>query len=86
MRVSPRWFYRWTGRTDLGIDLAAFYKSSTWSDPSGSLTIKSGAEMITGAFVDMRVRFNPRWEMIQSFGMVYKDESIYWRLGMAYRL
>lgn len=86
LRVSPRLFYRWTGRTDLGVDIAAFYKNSTWPDSTHLLTIKSGSELVTGAFVDMRVRVNAKLEMIQSFGMVYKDESIYWRLGLAYRL
>lgn len=86
VRVAPRWFYRWTGRTDLGIDVAAFYKNSSWPDSNGTVRVKSGAELITGAFVDLRVRFNAKIEMIQSFGMVYKDESIYWRLGLAYRL
>lgn len=86
-RVTPRVFYRWTPRTDFGVDLSAFYKQGKW--PAGStsdVTAVSGSELITGAFLDLRVRFNPKLEMIQAFGMVYKDESIYWRLGLAYRL
>jgi hypothetical protein len=84
VKVAPRFFYRWNTRTDFGLDLAALYKQSNW--PSGLNTAKSGSDFITGAFVDMRVRLNPKLEMIQSFGMVYKDASIYWRLGLAYRL
>lgn len=87
VRMSPRVFYRWTPRTDFGLDLAVLYKQAKW--PSGSaadVTAVSGSELITGAFIDMRVRFNPKIEMIQSFGTVYKDASIYWRLGLAYRL
>jgi hypothetical protein len=84
LKVAPRLFYRWTPRTDFGLDVAAIYKKATW--PSGSNTAKSGSDFIPGAFMDMRVRFNPKLEMIQSFGMVYKDTSIYWRLGLAYRL
>ncbi len=87
LRVSPRVFYRWTPRTDFGVDVAMFYKQGKW--PAGSsadVTAVSGSDLVTGAFVDMRVRFNPKIEMIQAFGMVYKDQSIYWRLGLAYRL
>lgn len=86
LRATPRLFYRWTPRTDFGLDLAAFYKKSSWPTSSTGASATSGSELITGAFVDMRVRFNPKLEMIQSFGMIYKDESIYWRLGLAYRL
>ncbi len=86
VRVAPRLFYRWTPRTDFGLDLAAFYKKSSWPDGSSNAVAKSGSDLITGIFADMRVRFNLKLEMIQSFGMVYKDESIYWRLGLAYRL
>jgi len=85
-RLSPRVFYRWTGRTDLGLDLTAFYKHSAYPTNDGTLTVRAGSEVITGAFVDMRVRFSSKFEMIQSFGTLYKDTSIYWRLGMAYRL
>jgi len=87
VRVTPRVFYRWTPRTDFGLDLSAFFKQGKWpTGTAGDLTVSSGSELITGAFVDMRVRFNVKLEMIQAFGMVYKDASIYWRLGLAYRL
>ncbi|WP_413290795.1 hypothetical protein [Bdellovibrio sp. HCB337] len=85
-RFTPRVFYRWTGRTDLGLDISTFYKQSKWNTLNDTVTVTSGSEMITGAFLDLRVRFNPKLEMIQSFGTVYKNESIYWRLGLAYRL
>lgn len=85
-RFTPRIFYRWTGRTDLGLDIAAFYKKSVWSTLNDTVEVKSGSELITGAFLDLRVRFNAKVEMIQSFGMLYKDESMFWRLGLAYRL
>lgn len=86
-KITPRVFYRWTPRTDFGLDMSVFYKQSKW--PAGStsdVTAVSGSELITGAFVDLRVRFNPKIEMIQALGMVYKDQSVYWRLGLAYRL
>lgn len=86
VRVSPRLFYRWTARTDLGVALGVFYKHSQWRDTTETLTIQSGSPVVTGPFVDLRVRFSSKLEMIQSFGMVYKDQSIFWRLGMAYRL
>lgn len=86
-RFTPRIFYRWTPRTDFGLDVSAFYKQGKWPAGSSSdVTAVSGSELITGAFLDLRLRFNPKLEMIQAFGMVYKDESIYWRLGLAYRL
>lgn len=86
VRVSPRLFYRWTPRTDFGFAVAAFYKQSSWPAGTSDAVATSGADMIAGAFVDMRLRFNPKLEMIQSFGAVHKDASIFWRLGLAYRL
>lgn len=85
-RVTPRIFYRWTPRTDFGLDFMAFYKNVSWPTTDAGVTASTGSQIITGAFVDMRVRFNAKLEMLQSFGMIYKDESIYWRLGLAYRL
>lgn len=85
-RVVPRIFYRWNPQTDLGIDVVTLYKTVTWPDTTGQRMIRSGSEIVAGAFVDLRVRFNIRLEMLQSFGMLYKDESIYWRLGLGYRL
>lgn len=86
-RISPRIFYRWTARTDFGLDLAMFYKQSSWPQGTNAdVTVKSGSDLVTGAFLDLRVRINPKLEMIQAFGMVYKDQSIFWRLGLAYRL
>jgi hypothetical protein len=84
--VIPRIFFRWNPQTDFGIDLLAQYKHSKWPDESGAVTVKSGTELVGGGFLDLRIRFNVKLEMIQSFGMLYKDESIYWRLGLAYRL
>jgi hypothetical protein len=85
-RFAPRLFYRWNPQTDLGVDLVTLYKSAKWPDETQIRTIKSGSDFVAGAFVDMRLRFNLKLEMIQGFGMLYKDESIFWRLGLAYRL
>jgi len=87
LRASPRLFYRWGSRTDFGLNVSLFYKQTAWpTGTDGDITVVTGPQLITGGFVDMRIRFNPKIEMIQSFGAVYKDTSIYWRLGLAYRL
>ncbi|HEY8270324.1 MAG TPA: hypothetical protein VIG33_05505 [Pseudobdellovibrionaceae bacterium] len=86
VRLTPRLFYRWNPRTDFGLDLSSFYKQGNWPAGTNNLTAKSGADLISGAFIDMRIRFNQKIEMMQSFGVIYKDESIYWRIGLAYRL
>ena len=86
VRIVPRVFYRWNPQTDLGIDVMTLYKTAKWPGETETKKVVSGSEIVAGAFVDLRVRFNVKIEMIQSFGMLYKDESIYWRLGLGYRL
>ncbi|MBC7371655.1 MAG: hypothetical protein H7326_08825 [Bdellovibrionaceae bacterium] len=85
-RFVPRIFFRWNPQTDLGLDIMTLYKTAKWPGDTGSKTIVSGSEIVAGAFVDLRVRFNVKLEMIQSFGMLYKDESMFWRMGLGYRL
>ncbi len=86
VRLAPRLFYRWNPQTDLGFDVITIYKTAKWPDTTGGRKILSGAELVAGVFVDLRVRFNAKLELIQSFGMLYKDESTFWRLGLGYRL
>ncbi|RYZ68944.1 MAG: hypothetical protein EOP09_08595 [Proteobacteria bacterium] len=86
LRVMPRLFYRWNPQTDLGVDLMTLFKSAKWPGETDTKSVVSGSEVVAGAFIDLRVRFNVKLEMIQSFGMLYKDESSYWRLGLGYRL
>lgn len=87
LRASPRLFYRVTPRTSVGLALAATYKQDQWpKGAAGNVRVVSGVELITGAFVDVRIRMGSNLEMYQSFGSVYKDTSIYWRLGIGYRL
>lgn len=85
-RGTLRAFYRWNPQTDFGLDLVGVYKHATWPSNKSGAEVKSGSDILAGAFVDVRMRFNRRLEAIQSFGVLYKDESIYWRLGLGYLL
>jgi hypothetical protein len=85
-RIVPRVFYRWNNQTDLGVDVMTLYRTTSWPDAGAGRTVKTGSELVAGAFLDLRVRFNAKLELIQSFGMLYKDESIFWRFGVGYRL
>jgi hypothetical protein len=86
VRAVPRIFYRWNPQADFGMDLVGMYKQAKWPDASGDLIVKSGSDILAGVFFDVRVRFNLKMEAIQSVGVLYKDESTYWRLGLGYRL
>jgi hypothetical protein len=86
VRATPRIFYRWNPQADFGMDLVGMYKQSKWPDPTGDSIVKSGSDMLAGVFFDVRLRFNKRFEAIQSVGVLYKDESTYWRIGLGYRL
>ncbi len=87
LRITPRVFYRMGPKVDLGIDLSSYFKNADWpSGTNGDMSVQSGSKMITGGFIDLRARVGQSFEYIQSFGMVYKDETMYWRVGLAYRL
>lgn len=87
LRITPRIFYRMGPKVDLGFDISSYYKSADWpTGTNGDLTVQSGSKMISGGFLDLRARVGQSFEYIQSFGMVYKDETMYWRVGLAYRL
>lgn len=85
-RGTSRIFYRWNPQADFGMDLIGMYKQSKWPDHTGDSIVKSGSDMLAGIFFDVRLRFNLKFEAIQSFGVLYKDESTYWRIGLGYRL
>ncbi|WP_413587251.1 hypothetical protein [Bdellovibrio sp. HCB274] len=86
-RITPRVFYRLGPKVDLGFDLSTYMKNVNWSSgASGNMTVQSGSKMISGGFIDLRARLSERFEYMQSFGMVYKDETMYWRIGLAYRM
>ncbi|WP_413578299.1 hypothetical protein ACLVWU_07130 [Bdellovibrio sp. HCB290] len=86
-RITPRVFYRLGPKVDLGFDLNTYMKNVNWSSgSSGNMTVQSGSKMISGGFIDLRARVSERFEYMQSFGMVYKDETMYWRVGLAYRM
>ncbi|QLY26842.1 hypothetical protein [Bdellovibrio sp. KM01] len=87
LRITPRIFYRLGPKVDFGFDISSYFKNVDW--PTGSsadTTVQSGSKMISGGFLDLRARVGQSFEYIQSFGMVYKDETMYWRVGLAYRL
>jgi hypothetical protein len=86
LRVTPRIFWRLGAKVDFGFDLSTYYKNSDWPTDANGQTATSGSKLITGGFADLRARIGNSFEYIQSFGMVYKDETMYWRIGLAYRM
>ncbi|WP_413561058.1 hypothetical protein [Bdellovibrio sp. HCB209] len=87
LRISPRVFWRFGPKVDMGFSLSSYIKNADWpTGDSGEYTVQSGSKMITGGFVDLRARISNSLEFMQSFGSVYKDETMYWRLGLAYRM
>ncbi|UYL08490.1 hypothetical protein B9G69_015715 [Bdellovibrio sp. SKB1291214] len=86
LRVTPRVFWRLGAKVDFGFDLSTYYKNSEWPTDANGQTATSGSKLITGGFADLRARIGNSFEYIQSFGMVYKDETMYWRIGLAYRM
>lgn len=81
--VSPRIFYRHTGRINLGITGLAFMKSIAWPT-DGTINIDSGRNLNMMAMLDLNIRLFPRWDFYSGIGPLREGATL-WKIGLNYR-
>lgn len=81
--VSPRAFYRFSGRINAGISVLAFMKNADWPAASGQ-TIDSGRNMNVMPMADLNIRLFQKWDFYQGLGPLAEGSTM-WKVGATYR-
>ncbi|WII73702.1 acid shock protein [Bdellovibrio sp. 22V] len=82
--VSPRAFYRLSGRINAGVTGMVFMRSIDWPKDAANQTIDSGRNMNVMALADLNVRLFHKWDFYSGIGPL-KEGSTLWKVGVNYR-
>lgn len=82
--VSPRVFYRLSGRINAGITGMAFMKNIDWPKDATNQTIDSGRNLNVMGMADLNVRLFQKWEFYSGMGPLSEGATL-WKVGMNYR-
>lgn len=80
-----KYAYRISAQTTIALGPAAMYREVKWPLATGVQDVKSGSQVNMGALLDFRIRFNPAWELRQTFGTMAFKASTLWSLGIGYK-
>lgn len=82
--ISPRIFYRLSGRINAGLTAIAFMKNVDWPKDSTTQTIDSGRKLNITALADLNIRLLKHWDFYTAMGPVTEGTTL-WKLGLSYR-
>ncbi|WP_374074003.1 acid shock protein [Bdellovibrio bacteriovorus] len=82
--VSPRVFYRLSGRINAGVTGMAFMKNIDWPKDATNQTIDSGRNLNVMGMADLNVRLFQKWEFYSGIGPLSEGATL-WKIGMNYR-
>lgn len=82
--VSPRVFYRHSGRISLGVTGMGFMKSISWPTDDATLNIDDGRKLNMMALLDINLRLFPRWDFYSGIGPLAEGATL-WKIGLNYR-
>ncbi|MGZ3793114.1 MAG: hypothetical protein ACXVCP_12260, partial [Bdellovibrio sp.] len=77
--ISPRAFYRLSGRINFGITAMAFTKNIDWPKDNANQTIDSGRKLNLMAMADLNIRILQRWDFYSGIGPI-TDAGTLWKV------
>lgn len=84
--VTPRVFYRVTGRVNFGFSFPIFAKQLTWPSEDPAVEVDSGTKVSTGGQADLNLRLSRSLWLYQGLGALSASGSTLWRVGLIYSL
>lgn len=82
--VSPRIFYRLSGRINAGLSGLIYSRNIQWPVDNPLIRVDSGRSLNALPMLDLNVRIFRSWDFYQGIGS-YSNGSTMWRLGLHYR-
>lgn len=82
--VSPRVFYRLSGRINAGVSAMAFMKNIDWPKDVGGQSVDSGRNLNVMAMPDLNVRLFQKWDFYSGIGPLAEGSTL-WKIGVNYR-
>lgn len=82
--VSPRVYYKLSGRISSGISAVAFIKNIDWPSANNVTARSRGTTNIT-SLLDLNIRLTPKIDFYSGLGPL-SDGSTLWKIGLSYRL
>lgn len=82
--VSPRVFYRLSGRINAGLTGMVFFKSMDWPKDASNQTVDAGRNLNVTGLADLNIRLFQKWDFYSGIGPLSEGATI-WKIGMNYR-
>lgn len=82
--ISPRIFYRLSGKINAGLTVMALMKNIDWPKDSDTQTIDSGPNLSVTAMADLNIKLFQNWDFYSGIGPVSEGATL-WRIGLNYR-
>lgn len=82
--VTPRAFYRLSGRINTGVTLMGLYKNIEWPHETRTQIVDSGRNLYVSALLDLNIRVFRQWDFYSGLGPLTQGTTL-WRIGANYR-
>lgn len=82
--ISPRVFYRLSGRINAGVTGMLFYKNIDWPKETSTQTIDSGRSLNVTGIADLNIRMFQKWDFYTGIGPLTEGSTL-WKIGVNYR-
>ncbi|AHZ85032.1 hypothetical protein Bb109J_c2339 [Bdellovibrio bacteriovorus] len=82
--ISPRVFYRLSGRINAGVTGMLFYKNIDWPKETSTQTIDSGRSLNVTGIADLNIRLFQKWDFYTGIGPLTEGSTL-WKIGVNYR-
>jgi|GEM_PF-1421674 len=82
--ISPRVFYRLSGRINTGLTAMIFMKNIDWPEDAGNQTINSGRNTNLMGLMDLNIRLFQKWDFYSGIGPLAEGATL-WKVGVNYR-
>lgn len=80
--LSPRVFYRLSGKISAGITMMAFLRNIDWPATTG-MTIDSGRNVNVAGLADLNLRIFQQWDFYSGIGPL-AEGATFWKVGLNY--
>nr|BFD63498.1 hypothetical protein BdHM001_21790 [Bdellovibrio sp. HM001] len=82
--VSPRGFYRFSGRINAGLTLMGMYKNIDWPRETSTQIVDAGRSLYVGGLLDLNIRIFRKWDFYSGVGPLTEGTTL-WKIGANYR-
>ncbi|UXR63105.1 hypothetical protein EZJ49_08450 [Bdellovibrio bacteriovorus] len=82
--VSPRGFYRFSGRINAGVTLMGMYKNIDWPRETSTQIVDAGRNLYVAGLLDLNIRLFRKWDFYSGLGPLKEGDTL-WKVGVNYR-